>query len=238
MTIAGTSKTIVIADDRAPVRDLFQAALEHAGHRGVPIQSAAELLALVRVNSAAIDLILLDLQLPGDPGVGLVRSIRSIDAERPPILIFSGTVARAADVRELATLAVAGYVNEHSTPEHILSALVPHLFPDNFNRRGSPRVVLSLPVQYGFGDTVATAAALDLGRGGIAIRTTTPLEAGSKLTVRFRIAGSTGDVDAQGHVAWSDNRLGMGIQFEHVDATSQSLVDEFVDTHVVVRAGM
>ena len=235
MTIAGTSKTIVIADDRAPVRDLFQAALEHAGHRGVPIQSAAELLALVGADPAALDLLLLDLQLPGASGVGLVRAIRALDAERLPILIFSGTVAGAADVRELATLAVAGYVNEHSAPEHILSALVPHLFPDNFNRRGSPRVSLSLPVQYGFGGTVATAAALDLGRGGIAIRTTTPLEAGSKLTVRFRIAGSTGDLAAQGHVAWSDSRLGMGIQFEHVDAQSQSLVDQFVDTHVAVR---
>ena len=226
------SKTIVIADGRASVRDLFQAALDHAGHAGVGIQSASELLALVGADPAAIDLVLLSLRLRDAPGVGLVRSLRSMDVGRLPLLIFSGTVASADDVRELVTLGVAGYVNEHSAPEQILPALVPHLFPDNFNRRGSPRVVLGLPVQYGFGDTIATATTLDLGRGGLAIRTTTPIDAGSRVTVRFRLAGSTRDVDARARVAWSDSRLGMGIQFEHVDAASQSLIDGFVDTHV------
>ena len=229
--MAGTSKTVVIADDRASVRDRFQTALEDAGHTAIPAQTAAELLALVRAAPAGIDLILLDLRLAGAPGVGLVRAIRSIEGGRLSMLIFSGTVASAGDVRELTTLGIAGYVNEHSAPQHILPSLAPHLFPDNFNRRGSPRVVLGIPVQYGFGDTIAAAVALNLGRGGIAIRTTTPLDAGSKIRVRFRIPGSKRDVDAQGRVAWSDRRLGMGIQFENVDAQGQALVDHFVEAH-------
>ena len=35
--------------------------------------------------------------------------------------------------------------------------IAPHLFPDNFNRRGSPRVVLGIPVAYRFGNTIAAA---------------------------------------------------------------------------------
>jgi hypothetical protein len=32
-------------------------------------------------------------------------------------------------------------------------------------------------------------------------------------------------------VAWSDRRVGMGVQFEKVDAASQTLIDNFVDAH-------
>jgi uncharacterized protein (TIGR02266 family) len=226
-----SSKTVLVADDTAFVRDRFRSALENAGHRAVAVKSAAELLAKVRAELAGIDLIVLDLRLPHAPGVDLVRTIRKLDAARPPILVFSGTIANADEVRELAALGVAGYVNEYSAVQHILPSLAPHLFPDNFNRRGSPRVVLGIPIQYRFGNTIAAALTLNLSRGGIAIRTTSPLEAASKIRVRFRMPGSKRDIDADGRVAWSDRRVGMGIQFERVDPGHQSLIDNFVDAH-------
>ena len=92
-----------------------------------------------------------------------------------PILVFSGTIATADEVRDLAALGVAGYVNEYSAVQHILPSLAPHLFPDNFNRRGSPRVVLGIPVAYRFGNTIAAALTLNLSKGGVAIRTMSPL---------------------------------------------------------------
>ena len=226
-----SSKTVLVADDTAFVRDRFRSALENAGHRAVAVKSAAELLAKVRAELAGIDLIVLDLRLPHAPGVDLVRTIRKLDAGRLPILVFSGTIANADEVRELAALGVAGYVNEYSAVQHILPSLAPHLFPDNFNRRGSPRVVLGIPIQYRFGNTIAAALTLNLSRGGIAIRTTSPLEGGSKIRVRFRMPGSKRDIDAEGRVAWSDRRVGMGIQFERVDPGHQSLIDNFVDAH-------
>ena len=225
------SKTVVIADDTAFVRDRFRTALENAGHKAVAVKNTAELLSRVRADYAAIDLIVLDLRLPHAPGVNLVRSIRSMDDGRLPILIFSGTIANADEVRELAALGVAGYVNEYSAVQHILPSLAPHLFPDNFNRRGSPRVVLGIPIQYRFGNTIAAALTLNLSRGGIAIRTTSPLESGAKVRVRFRMPGSKHDIDADGHVSWSDRRVGMGIQFEAVDPASQTVIDQFVDAH-------
>src|SRR5437899_8725931 len=106
-------KTIVIADDTAFVRDRFRSAVENAGHKAIAVKSAAELLARVRADLGQIDLIVLDLRLPHAPGVDLVRSIRKLDEGRLPILIFSGTIASADEVRELAALGVAGYVNEY-----------------------------------------------------------------------------------------------------------------------------
>jgi uncharacterized protein (TIGR02266 family) len=224
-------KTIVIADDTAFVRDRFRSALENAGHKAVAVKSAAELLARVRADVGHIDLIVLDLRLPHAPGVDLVRSIRKLDDGKLAILVFSGTIANADEVRDLAALGVAGYVNEYSAVQHILPSLAPHLFPDNYNRRGSPRVVLGIPIQYRFGNTIAAALTLNLSHGGIAIRTTSPLEAGAKIKIRFRMPGSKRDIDAQGHVAWSDRRVGMGIQFEQVEPAHQAIIDNFVDQH-------
>src|SRR2546425_7647253 len=205
------SKTVVVADDTAFVRDRFRTALENAGHKAIAVKSAAELLARVRADLVAIDLIVLDLRLPHAPGVDLVRSIRKLDDGRLPILIFSGTIANAEEVRELAKLGVAGYVNEYSAVQHILPSLAPHLFPDSFNRRGSPRVVLGIPAQYRFGNTIAAALTLNLSRGGIAIRTTSPLDAGVKIKVRFRMPRSQRRNDPAGRGPGRDRPAGLGI---------------------------
>ena len=230
-TTAASAKTVLIADDTAFVRDRFKAALEGAGHRAVIVKSAVELLARVRADLAHLDLLVIDLRLPHAGGVDLVRSIRKLDGGRLPILIFSGTISNVEEVRDLAALGVAGYVNEYSAVQHILPSLAPHLFPDNFNRRGSPRVVLGNPVAYRFGNTIAAALTLNLSRGGLAIRTTSPLESGTKVRLRFRLPGSKRDIDAEGRVTWSDRRHGMGLQFEKVDPVDQSAIDEFVDAH-------
>ncbi len=224
-------KTVVIADDTAFVRDRFKTALQNAGHRAVTVRSAAELLARVRGDLAQIDLLVVDLRLPHGSGADLVRAIRKLDQGRLPILIFSGTIANADEVRELAALGVAGYVNEYSAVQHILPSLAPHLFPDNFNRRTSPRVVLGIPIQYRFGNTIAAALTLNLSHGGIAIRTTSPLDAGARIRVRFRMPGSKRDIDGEGRIAWSDRRVGMGVQFDKVDPANQAIIDNFVDAH-------
>src|SRR5207344_1491559 len=226
-----TAKTVIVADDTAFVRDRFRAALEHAGHKAITVKSAAELLARIRADVGTIDLIVLDLRLPHAPGVELVRSIRKLDDGVLPILVFSGTIGSAEEVRELAALGVAGYVNEYSAVQHILPSLAPHLFPDNFNRRSSPRVVLGIPIQYRFGNTIATALTLNLARGGIAIRTTSPLDPGAAARVRFRLPAAPREIEVEARVSWSDRRVGMGLQFERVDPASQTIIDSFVDAH-------
>jgi CheY-like chemotaxis protein len=224
-------KTVVIADDTPFVRDRFVTALESGGHRAVAVKSGGELLARVRDDSAAIDLIVLDLRLPPAPGVDLVRSLRALTGGRLPVLIFSGTIADAEEVRELASLGVAGYLDEYSAIQHILPSLAPHLFPDSLSRRGSPRVILGMPVQYRFGHTLAAALTLDLSHGGMAILTAAALENGSLLSVRFRLPGSTRDIEAEGRVAWNDGRGALGLEFEKVEAPSQALINTFVDAH-------
>lgn len=231
MTAGTAAKTVLIADDTAFVRERFQTALHEAGHRALSVKSAAELLARVRADLEAIDLLVVDLRLPHAAGVELIRSVRKLDQGKLPILVFSGTISSAEEVRELAALGVAGYVNEYSAVQHILPSLAPHLFPDNFNRRSSPRVVLGIPVAYRSGDTITAVLTLNISKGGIGIRTMNPLPEGTQVRLRFRLPGARREIEAEARVAWSDRRIGMGLQFEKVQAEDQAAVDEFVDTH-------
>jgi uncharacterized protein (TIGR02266 family) len=223
------AKTILIAHSQAKVRDRFAAALADARHSYVAAGTEAAAIEATGAASAHISLALVDLGLSAD-GAGFVRALR---AARPklPIVVFAGTVASADDVRALVSIGVAGYVNEHAPTPQILPALAPHLFPDSFDRRASPRVALGIPVSYRAGHTIAGALTLNIGKGGLAIRTMTPLSAGTSLQVKFRLPGMRDDIEGTGRVAWSDRKVGMGIQFEALDAAAQALVDQFVEAN-------
>lgn len=226
-------KTVLVAADPPFVRDRFQAALAVAGHRAVVVKSVAQLLARVHADLDELDLIVLDLRMPHASGVELVRRIRKLDQGRLPILVFSGTVTSAEEVRELAALGVGvgGYLNEYSALEHILPSIAPHLFPDNFNRRGGPRVVMGIPVSYRAGGTSAAAQSLNLSRGGIAIRTSGPLPRDATVKLRFALPGAKREFETEGVVCWSAERAGMGMRFTSVKPADQALIDEFVNAH-------
>jgi uncharacterized protein (TIGR02266 family) len=224
-------KTVVVADDTAFVRDRFRTALAQAGHEAVTVRTGAELLALLRHNFERVDLIALDLRLPQGQGVQLVRELRKHSAHHPPIVVFSGTIANAGEVRELTSLGVAGYVNEYTAVQHILPSLSPHLYPDLYNRRSSPRVTLGIPVAYRVGNAIASAVTLNISQGGLAIRTTSPLEVNASLRVRFRLSTSRFDLESQARVAWSVPRLGMGVEFVNMDIEAQAAIHAFVQSH-------
>jgi len=224
------AKTIVVADDTAFVRDRFKGALEAAGHKATTAGSSAELVARVRSDAAQIDLVVLDLRLPQGRGVDVVRTLRQIAGFHAPVVVFSGTIASAQEVRELAALGVAGYVNEYTAVQHIVPSLIPHLTADQLNRRSSPRAVAAVAVSYRFGNTIAGALTLNVSRGGLAIRTTSALDVGTALKVRFRLPGGRKEVDVEAKVAWVARRMGMGLEFTRIDPRDQALIDEFVQS--------
>jgi uncharacterized protein (TIGR02266 family) len=225
------TKTVVVADDTAFVRDRFKTALERAGHKTIAVSSGNELIARVKAELSTIDLVVVDLRLPHGNGVNLVRALRNIDPKRPPIVVFSGTIANATEVRELAALNVSGYVNEYTSLQHILPSLAPHLFPGEFNRRAGPRVVLGISIAYRFGNTIAAAVTLNISGGGVAVRTTNPLEKGTVVKVRFRVPMSKKDIDVESKVAWSDRRVGMGLEFRGLGEDDRKAIAEYVDSH-------
>jgi uncharacterized protein (TIGR02266 family) len=230
-TAAVAAKIVIVADDTAFVRDRFKSVLEGAGHHAVTVSNGNELIARVKLELNKIDLIVVDLRLPQAQGVDLVRRLRKLDPVKPSIVVFSGTIANAGEVRELAALNVSGYVNEYTALQHILPSLAPHLFPGDFNRRTGPRVVLGIPIAYRFGNNIAAAVTLNISRGGVAVRTTSPLEKGLAVKARFRLPMGKRDIDVESKIAWSDRRVGMGFEFMNLNADDQAAIADYVDSH-------
>jgi uncharacterized protein (TIGR02266 family) len=223
-------KTILIAHRQAAVRDRFAAALADARHAYVTADNEQAARQAAANPATPVSLALVDLGLSVD-GVAFVNGLRQSAGRALPVVVFAGTVGSADQVRALLALNVAGYVNEHAATLQILPALAPHLFPDNFNRRASPRVALGVPVSYRAGQTIAGALTLNIGKGGIAIRTLSPLPADSRIEVKFRLPGGAAEISAGARVAWSDRKVGMGLQFERIEPDDQSLIDAFIDEH-------
>jgi CheY-like chemotaxis protein len=226
-----TRRTVVVASETAFVGDRFKAALDAAGHRAMIIKSVAQLLAHVRADFDELHLIVLDLRMPHAAGPELVKRIRKLDNGQLPILILSGSVQSAEEVRELAALGVAGYVNEYSTTEHILPAIAPHLFPGTFPKREHPRVVVGVPVAYSIGKVITAALATDLCSRGMAVRANKPPVPGTVVKVKFALPGSKRQLEAEAVVCWSAQKAGLGMQFTRVKPADQHLIDDFVEAH-------
>lgn len=214
-----TSKHLLIAHHRSDVRARFAAALADARHTSVTAATVEEAERAI-AGPPAIALAILDAGLHPD-GAAWVRRLRG-HAATVPLLVFAGTVRHTSDARVLIGAAVAGYINEHAATAQILPALAPHLFPANFDRRLSPRLALAVPVSYQSGAIIAGAVTMNVSRGGMAVRTLSPLDAGADVTVRFRLPTMPEDLERTGHVVWSDRRVGMGVQF-NVELDQQAL---------------
>jgi uncharacterized protein (TIGR02266 family) len=230
---SGTPRTVAIATADGGVRERFASALQNAGHRTIGIGGGDQLARLVGDAGLAFDLLIMDLRVDTTDR----QAIRELRRAAPgvPVVVFSGSVQKAGEVRALAELGIRSYVNEHSAVEQVLPSLSPELFPESFNRRTSMRVTLDIPVVYRFGETIATAPTLNLSKGGLGIRTLNPVDTGTKVRVTFRLPGCQQDLEAAARVAWCDQRTGMGLQFEEMPTPDQSAVDEFVDRQVEGR---
>ncbi len=222
------SKTILIAHRVSDVRQRMAAALTDARHDAVTADTVSAAGTAMADAARPVSLVLLDLGLGAD-GPALVTELRRRAARPVPVVAFAGSVASGSDVPALHAAGVAGYLNEHAATAQILPALAPHLFPHSFDRRTSARVTLGVPVSYRAGQTIAGALTSNIGKGGIGIRTMTPLSTGTEIRVKFRLPTGTSEIEADGRVAWSNRQVGMGIQFERVAREVQDAIDAFVD---------
>lgn len=224
-------KTILVAHRSSAVRDRFAAACADAHHAFVLAATAAAARQAAADASRYVHLALLDLALADDgDGVALVRALgRAPDGRPRPVVVFAGSVAAATDVQALAAARIAGYVNEFTTTAQILPALAPHLFPDSFNRRASARRSIEMPIALRAGGVVASAMTVNVGRGGVAIRTLQPIDATSIVNLTFRLPGTTEDVEAAGRVAWTDRQLLVGVQFDALPDAAERAIDALME---------
>jgi uncharacterized protein (TIGR02266 family) len=218
----------VVADETEFVRERFRAALHNAGHRVFLASSRTELIARVKSADRRIDLVVLDVRLSASSASGLVRQLQKLLPPETAIVAFSGTVGDIDAVDALANLNVTAFINEYTAEQNIVRALHPFLGGELSYRRSSPRVPLGTAVTFRVGSTITTAVTLNIGRGGVAIRSTSPLPRGAEVRLRLRLPSTSQEVEADARVVWSSAGQGMGLQFSRVSPEHQAIIDRFV----------
>lgn len=112
---------IMLVDDHAVVRQGLKQILVEAFNDGIfgEAQNAAEALSLVRQQPW--DIIVLDLTLPGESGLDVLKQIRH-DYPQLPVLILSMHPENQYAVRTIKAGA-AGYLTKESAPEELVQAI-------------------------------------------------------------------------------------------------------------------
>lgn len=81
---------ILIADDDTSVRKLCYEVFTSSGHEVVTVPRGQEMIDLLVQEKP--DIVLLDIQMPGESGLSILRRMPVIKGRRVPVIIFSGCV--------------------------------------------------------------------------------------------------------------------------------------------------
>src|SRR3954454_9748403 len=97
------AKHILIVDDEPNVRLVFRTALESPGYRISTAEDGEK--ALLWLENAPIDLVLLDLQMPGMSGMDVLEAIRAAGNDAPVVIVTShGSIPDAVRAMKLGAI--------------------------------------------------------------------------------------------------------------------------------------
>ena len=112
---------VLICDDHMIVRQGIRQSLAEAADIEVVAEAADGPAALQRLRQAGIDVLLLDIALPGRDGLDVLRQARS-EHPKLPVLMLSTYPDRQYAVRSLK-LGASGYLNKSADSEQITAAV-------------------------------------------------------------------------------------------------------------------
>jgi two-component system phosphate regulon response regulator PhoB len=117
------SRTIVLVEDHAPVRELYATALRGAGWRVIERPSAQGLLTLLQHERASV--VVMDWTLPGKSGLEALRAIKR-DKRTRHVRVILLTAHSASSLRAQALAAGAElFLEKPLRPDALLTALDP-----------------------------------------------------------------------------------------------------------------
>ena len=119
--LEGTSKTrLVIIDDHPIVREGLKAFLELQDFEVVG-EAGDAVSGLERVSETQPELVLLDVQLPGENGLRLLPKL--LNLESPPKVLMLTSFLEEDYLREALRLGASGFLVKHSGPDRLADAL-------------------------------------------------------------------------------------------------------------------
>ncbi len=235
--ITRTSKNILLADDSSFFRKKLGTILAEAGHRVSFAIDGTEVQKNLKEAPADIDLLVLDLQMPGIDGFGVLEWMAKQGlGGRVPVLVVTGVYKPEEIMDRLNPRVTSGVLTKDFTPEQAVFHINRILFPQDAEDRLGDRVPVSAPVDYVVGDRAERGFLLNISTKGIFLHTRSELIPGLRATLKFSLPGSTRVYDVMGTVMWSTppsergNNLfgGAGVMFTALSEEDQHEIARFV----------
>jgi len=123
--MARTSKTILVVDDERDTLALLRLALTRAGFRTLIASSWDEVADVVKDNYSegrSIDLIVLDLMIPGRSGFDIMRSLQVVLAPVPPVIMLTAVTGFDQQV-QARQLGISRYLTKPTTPTKLIQTI-------------------------------------------------------------------------------------------------------------------
>lgn len=110
-------KRVLVIDDTKNIRILLSTCLELRGYDVITADNGIEALKLIQDNKVNIDLIFLDIRMPGISGTEVLKIVKNIRSNCPVIIMTAfATVKNAIECTKLGALA---YLQKPFSPERI-----------------------------------------------------------------------------------------------------------------------
>jgi DNA-binding NtrC family response regulator len=112
--------SVLVVDDEKNIRVTLDMVLSGAGYHVAAVETAEEALTLLSGPRQPVDLVILDLKLPGMSGLDALRQMRQDDATRHlPVIVISGH-ASTEEAVEAVTLGASDFFEKPLSRERVL----------------------------------------------------------------------------------------------------------------------
>src|SRR5436853_2631681 len=122
--------TVLIADDDRSMRQTMEAIVRNAGMHPIAVASGEE--ALDRLQGSAVDVMLLDVQMPGMTGLEVLRQVREKHTDIGVIMI--SVIKEVPVAVEAMRLSALDYVTKDFSPPEVNASVVETLAQINAAR--------------------------------------------------------------------------------------------------------
>jgi uncharacterized protein (TIGR02266 family) len=236
-------KRIVLAESDNNTRQELQRILVEDNLDVIPAVSGPEALEILSRELDTLDLIIIDLDMPGTDTFRIIREIRKMkEATLLPILALSESLDESHVGGTLKNLYVVGFLKKSTPIEEFIFLVRTVLFPKEKLSRKHPRIVVNMPINFQIDNTRFYGHSFTLSEDGIFIRTEYVPMLNTPVRVSFTLPGSSRKIECGSLVVWLNAYapgktesipFGMGLRFTDIRDEDRSTITEFVLNKIV-----
>jgi CheY-like chemotaxis protein len=221
---------VMIVEDEVALADLLADFVRDLGHHTVIVHDAER--AVTALEHAAIDVVLLDINLPGMSGLDFLR-LPAVRDSGVPVIVMSG-VATEAQARESLSLGALDFLAKPISLDRLAGVLAfvapwsPRpVIAGKPDRRPARRIPISLPVRMSYKQKTWHGTCMELSTSGMKAASEQVIRRGLTPRLSFNLPDRSRPIDVVGLVVRVD-RDGAAFWFLDLDPVDAARIDQVV----------